>query len=101
MRLVILERMIFCVPYSIVTLPVISSTLTFRTPFNLAIACRRLSALKSAHVLHPVQSVFEAFRITFSVFFTCSFFLSKLFTLLSTGHLIQNLFCQYADKFWR
>ena len=65
----ILERTIFCVSYSIVVLPVISSTLTFETPFNLAIACWRLSALKSAHVLHPVQSVFEAFRITFSVFF--------------------------------
>ena len=74
MRSVILERLIFCVSYSIVTLPVISSTLTFETPFNLAIACRRLSALKSvAHVLHPVQSVFKAFRITFSAFF--SFFL--------------------------
>src|ERR1017187_569030 len=92
--------MIFWVSYSIIVLPVISSTLTFVTPFNLAIACWRLSALKSAHVLHPVQSVFKAFKITFSILF-CFSFVSKLFTLLSAGHLIQNLFCQCADKFWR
>ena len=68
MRSVILERLIFCVSYSIVTLPVISSTLTFEIPFNLDSACRKLSALKVVHVLHAVQSVFEALRITFSMF---------------------------------
>ena len=67
MRSVILERLIFCVSYSMVTLPVIPSTLTFETPLNLPIACLRLSAPKSAHVQHPVQSIFEAFRITFSI----------------------------------
>jgi len=60
--------MIFCVSNSIVTLPVISSTLAFETPPSLDIACRRLSDWKVAHVLHAVHPSFEVFRTTFSVF---------------------------------
>jgi len=57
----------FCVSYSMLTLPVISSTLTFDTPLNLASACLRFSASRSeAHVWHPVQSIFPVFKIILS-----------------------------------